>query len=123
MLEFITLLVVFQLKHFVADYLLQTRYMLGKFREKGWVKPLAAHCGIHMAMTFGIFLCVTSFKVAIALAVVDFVLHFMMDRVKASPNLGGQFNNTQPAYWYMLGFDQMFHHLTHYALILVAIFN
>lgn len=35
------LLILFQIKHFVADYLLQGEYMLGKFKP-GWsfLKPL-----------------------------------------------------------------------------------
>jgi hypothetical protein len=45
----------FMLKHLVADFFLQTRWMLGKFKE-GWafVVPLAAHSGVHAVMTAGL---------------------------------------------------------------------
>ncbi|QDH46558.1 hypothetical protein LAh8_20 [Aeromonas phage LAh_8] len=115
------LLVIFQIKHFVADYILQNTYMLGKFRKKGWVLPLSAHCIEHGIFTFLIFLWAGVEK-ALMLAAVDFSLHFVMDRIKASPNIGGRYNNQQPQYWYMLGFDQMFHHLTHYWLIWYALY-
>jgi hypothetical protein len=81
----------------------------------------------------------------------DFAVHFTMDRVKASPNMLGQFKALSgreafmattdlgfPAmteldhaqqevsraaltgnklFWLAVGFDQMIHHLTHYAII------
>jgi hypothetical protein len=85
------LLVTFKLKHFIADYLLQGKYMLGKFKEKGWVLPLSAHCGVHTLFTLSISLFVVNYKMALALGVLDFVIHFIMDRVKASPKLLGRF--------------------------------
>ncbi len=152
------LLLVYQLKHFLADYPMQTSYMLGKFKDKGWVLPLAAHAGIHAMFTFGIAeytLMATRehpslFVVPFVLAAFDFAVHFTMDRIKAAPKLMGRWkalsateyfaanitatkvtiqgaenavsnaqkrirNNTW--FWYALGFDQMVHHLTHYAVI------
>lgn len=90
------LLIIFQFKHFIADYPLQTPYMLGKFKDKGWVLPLAAHCGIHFLFTFFISL-ICFFKTplglsfAIELGLLDFSIHFVMDRIKASPKLLGRF--------------------------------
>jgi hypothetical protein len=46
------LLLLFQFKHFIADYPLQGEYMLGKFKDKGWMLPLFAHVGVHGAFTF-----------------------------------------------------------------------
>ncbi len=50
-MELAVLLVVFQLKHFMADYPLQNEYMLGKFKAKGWFAPLALHAGVHSLFT------------------------------------------------------------------------
>ena len=50
--EIFTLLVLFQLKHFICDYPLQTQYMLGKANATNWVKPLAAHAFIHLSGTW-----------------------------------------------------------------------
>jgi hypothetical protein len=142
------LLVVFHLKHFLADYPLQGGYMLGKFKGGwDWVKPLAAHCGVHAIFTFVISLGVhAALDLAIGLAALDFALHFTMDRIKASPNLLGRFKalsakeypgvmsyTTSPDedarakafkqlrdnkyFWWALGLDQLVHHLTDILII------
>lgn len=130
MFKIFALLVVFQLKHFLADYPFQTPYMLQKFKLRGWVKPLAAHAGVHALLTLMIAIWFSRF--AILLALFDFIVHFAMDRVKASPNLLGRYRalsagefptatDEQRAgnryFWWALGLDQMVHHLTHYWII------
>ena len=89
--------IVFQVKHFVADYPLQNEYMLGKFKGGwDWVKPLAAHCGVHGLMTLAILtlLCQwLSWGMILFLSVLDMVIHFGMDRIKASPNLLGKYES------------------------------
>jgi len=120
MFEVVVLLVLFQLKHFVADYPLQNSYMLGKFKESGWVAPLSAHCLVHAAVTFAICLSY-GLTVAVLAACFDFIVHFAMDRVKASPKLLGRYKQDNPKFWWALGFDQMIHHLTHYTIIVVVV--
>lgn len=111
------LLIIFQIKHYMADFLLQGTYMLGKFKGgTEWIIPLSAHCFVHMTFTF-IILIYFSMSSLWYLAAIDFILHFVMDRIKASPNIWGRYNFENKKYWYALGFDQMFHHLTHYFII------
>lgn len=69
--DLIVLIAVFQVKHFVADYILQGKYMLGKFKLVGWEMPLLAHSSVHMAMTFFIVLCYLPVQYALMLAVLD----------------------------------------------------
>lgn len=85
------LLTVYQLKHFLADYPLQFEFMLEKFhpRIRKWVPALATHCLVHGAFTLAIVIAVGSS--AYWLAALDFIAHFVMDRVKASPKLLGRF--------------------------------
>lgn len=86
------LLVLFQLKHFLCDYPLQTPYMLGKFKGgKEWILPLISHAGLHGGFTFLISLICTDIGNASYLALFDLVIHFTMDRIKASPNLLGRY--------------------------------
>ncbi len=128
----ITLLILFQLKHLLADYPLQTKYMLGKFKDKGWELPLLAHVAVHAAFTFVIALHYVDVKKSLCFAMIDGFIHFVMDRVKASPKMLGRFKSltaeTAPTatkeqwrsnnlFWWSIGFDQMVHHLTHYAII------
>ena len=96
------LLVVYQLKHFLADYIFQGEYMLGKFKP-GWVflRPLLAHVGVHAGMTF--IIAVIAFQrldpgmvvragvsYALCVAFFDAFVHFFMDRLKASPRYMGR---------------------------------
>lgn len=107
------LLILFQVKHFFADFVFQNVWMLQKARP-GWdfVPPLAIHCGIHGATTLIVVLFVNpSFW---WLAVLDFVIHFVMDRFKAGPRYLGRYTDVRSkAFWISFGFDQMIHHLTH----------
>ena len=120
MVEFFLLLIVFQLKHFICDYPLQGTYMLGKLRATNWALPLAAHAAVHATATSLIAIWF-SLHLAIILAIADFILHFTIDRLKASPNYGGRFKPDQPYFWWALGADQMAHHFTHYAFIFILL--
>lgn len=136
---------VFQFKHLIADYFLQTEYMLGKFRpDWGFLKPLLAHVGVHAAWTFSI----CSFfgahvEKAAALALLDATIHFFMDRLKAGPKYMGRWKALSGAeymhimsykdtvgldqfkpqmrgdvwFWRALGIDQAVHHLTDLAVV------
>jgi hypothetical protein len=126
------LLIVYQLKHFLADFPLQGKYMLGKFKP-GWdfLGPLLAHVGVHGAFTLLIAtLCHNPY--APWIATFDMVVHFTMDRIKASPKYLGRFKpltakdyptstdvekRSNTLFWWSLGLDQMVHHLTHYIII------
>ncbi|MEM7404474.1 MAG: DUF3307 domain-containing protein [Pseudomonadota bacterium] len=111
------LLVTFQLKHFIADFPLQTSWMLNK-RLPGWsfVLPLAAHCAVHAGITLLIVLIVH--PTLWWLALVDFCVHFVMDRCKSAAHYLGRFNDpTRQSFWNCFGFDQLVHHLTHYFII------
>ena len=87
------LLVIYQLKHFLADFPFQNKYMLGKFKGGNeWILPLLAHASVHGAMTYLIALMVKP-SIAIWLALFDLVVHFVADRIKASPELLGRFKS------------------------------
>lgn len=109
----LNLLVIYQVKHFVADYLFQNVWMLQKSRP-GWdfALPLGTHCAVHSLFTLGIVLYVN--PAYWWLALVDLVTHFVMDRIKAGPRYLGRFADMRSkAFWMSYGFDQMVHHLTH----------
>lgn len=103
----------FLFKHFLADFPLQTPYMLGKCKRGfRWVLPLATHCLVHAVLTSLILFFYTDHWLSFAL--MEFVLHFVIDRVKASPDLGGRFKDlSKPPFWICLGADQLAHGLTY----------
>lgn len=88
----IVLLIAFQLKHFVADFPLQNSYMLKKFSPgKEFILPLLAHTLVHATFTILIALYFVSLEKALLLGLLDLTIHFIMDRIKASPNMLGKY--------------------------------
>ena len=129
-MQIIMLLLSFETKHLFADFFLQGEYMLGKFRRHGWALPLAAHCGVHAVITLAI--CLLVRPELFWLAGADFAIHFVMDRVKASPDLLGRYKALSARemaaatpeerrgnkfFWWSLGFDQYIHQLTSLAIV------
>lgn len=107
------LLIFFQIKHFLADFVFQNVWMLQKSRaDWDFFWPLTIHCSIHAGITL-----ITALIVNPSfwwLAIVDFVVHFAMDRIKAGPRYMGRWSDMRSrAYWVCFGVDQMVHHLTH----------
>lgn len=88
-----TLLIIYQLKHWFADYPLQGKYMLGKFKQyPDFVLPLMAHVAVHGLFTFAIgYWVMGGLREAIMLGVFDAMIHFAVDRVKADPDMLGKF--------------------------------
>lgn len=116
------LLVLFQIKHFICDYPLQTPYMLQKANRENWVNPLALHSLVH---SMGTFIVVSFFNINLAflLAFLDLILHFIVDRIKASPNIGNRWDIDKSYFWWALGLDQMAHHLINYVFIYIIVFK
>lgn len=108
------ILILFQFKHFFADFPLQINYMLFRKTSPNWdfFIPLLTHSAVHAAFTLIITL---AYKPSLWwISLLDLVIHFTMDRVKSSPKMLGRYNDIGKAsYWWCLGFDQMVHHLTH----------
>lgn len=117
------LLILFQVKHFLADFPLQTPYMLNKFKASwGFVVPLLSHGLTHALGTLVIsYMFTQSIYYSLKLAFLDLVVHSIMDRIKAGPKYLGRFKLDNKLFWWSLGLDQMVHHLTHYAIIYLII--
>ncbi len=115
------LLVIYQIKHFVADFPLQREYMLKKVSpDWDFLLPLTTHCLVHAALTFAIVLVVRPQMWWLSL--LDFVVHFLMDRIKSGPKYLGRFNDRdKPGFWNCLGFDQTVHHITHIYIVYLLI--
>src|ERR1041385_380659 len=89
------LLIVFQLKHLLADYPLQgwpwAHWMLGKFADdpRVWVPALLGHAAVHGVSTAAI--CFLFGRRELCwLGGVDMGVHFVMDRIKASRRMLGR---------------------------------
>jgi len=113
-------LVGLQAKHFVADYLLQPRWMIaGKAsfsRPGGYV-----HVAIH---ALGSLLVLVPAGVSIAtitgLVIAEAIAHYIIDYAKARWSLAHPSDPERKAYWAAHGADQFMHQLT-YAMMLFLV--
>lgn len=129
--QILSLLVAFQFKHWLCDYPLQTPFMLKKFQKEGWVYPLFCHARVHAVTTLLISVVFLSLysdmtvneyaRIAVWMMFLDGVVHFIVDRIKAHPSIGGRWKTDNPKFWWALGADQSLHHLTHYGIIYVLV--
>ena len=117
----IAMLLVFQVKHFVADYLLQPSWVLrGKddLRKPGGY----VHAGVHALGSLPAFLIAGLGIVAIAaFALAEFVIHYTIDYTKAGLSRGSKSGPNTRVFWAMHGADQFMHQLTYAGLIYAAL--
>ena len=107
------LLVGFQLKHFVADYLLQANWMVA---QKGDFSKLGgyAHAGTHVVGTVIVLIIAqVAIPVIVLLAAGEFAVHYMIDYTKIAYSHGISSKDDPHRFWAMHGFDQLLHHLTY----------
>ena len=117
----ITVMMCLQVKHFLADYVLQPAWML---RGKGELGNLGgyAHAGLHAVMSVPALMMagVGPHEIA-ALAAAEFVVHYAIDYGKSAFSAFVSTGPSDRAYWAMHGADQLLHHLTYCLLVLVAL--
>ncbi len=107
----------FRAKHFACDFLLQTDWMAltkGKAGKEGY-RALFVHTVIHATGTLLVMLVFAPHLWW--LAVVDFVVHAFIDRVKGHITLVKNLTPKDTSFWWWFGVDQELHNLTHLAYI------
>lgn len=119
-METLLLLLLLQIKHWYADFKIQT-YM--QTVKKGvWLNPIGISHSIDHAWTTLVALLVFNLFVPIAagtilfIAVVEAIIHYVIDFVKVKY---GCKDNTKPLFWNQFGLDQLAHQITY--LIIVAV--
>jgi len=113
----IAMLLCFQVKHFVADYLLQPGWMLqgkGDMRLAGGY----VHAGLHALGSLPALLVagLGGQQVAI-LAAAEFAIHYGIDFTKAGLSRRSHVGPDSRAYWALHGADQLMHQLTYVGLV------
>jgi hypothetical protein len=107
--------VILQIKHFVADFVLQTDRMV---QEKG---TYGARWGIYHSLiqSAGTFLAFAWLHplLGIITAAVDFVLHYHIDWAKININKRYNYTPKDREFWLWLGVDQLAHQLTYILLV------
>jgi hypothetical protein len=107
-------------KHFVCDFPLQANPWI--YRNKGtYMHPGGiTHAGIH---AIGTLLVLAPYigSASLLYAAIDMVLHYHIDwaKMNVSKRYDLQPNNSE-RFWLLLGFDQLLHHMTYFALVYFA---
>jgi hypothetical protein len=119
-METLILLLLLQIKHWYADFKIQT-YM--QTVKKGvWLDPVGVSHSIDHAWTTLVALMIFNLFVPIAagvillIAAVEAILHYMIDYTKVKY---GCKDNTKPQFWNQFGLDQLAHQATY--LIIAAL--
>lgn len=115
----IVLYVLFRLKHFACDFLLQSDWMAltkGKPGREGY-QALFIHAFIH---ALGTFLIVLLYAPSLWwLGPLDFVIHSVIDRIKGYFTYKRAWGAKDTIFWWTLGADQEAHNFTHLAYIIL----
>lgn len=111
------LMCLFQAKHMLADYFLQTKVMLDG-REAYVHLGRFLHAGVHAAGSLIVFLLIGA-PVAFILPVVvmEWAVHFHIDWWKGRHTSEQNLTPQDAAYWRACGMDQALHQLTYVAMI------
>jgi hypothetical protein len=117
----IGMLVWLQVKHFVADYLLQSGWILrgkGDLRKPGGY----VHAGLHaVGSTPVYFFAGLSGGAIVGLTASEFVIHYVIDYSKVIYSQSHQSSTNSLAFWALHGADQLLHHLTYSGLLLAIV--
>jgi Protein of unknown function (DUF3307) len=117
----IAMLVWLQVKHYVADYLLQPVWMLEAKDDPRRVGGYA-HAGLHAFGSLPAFLIAgLGIEAAAVLALAEFAAHYVIDFGKARLSVDIAGGPDTKIYWSLHGGDQLMHHLTYSGLIIAAI--
>jgi len=110
-----------ELKHYIADYVLQTGWMISQkgnlFAAGGY-----AHAGLH-AVFSAIVLLIARVPLAALAAIVagEFVVHYLADFAKVYYGRGVDPDENAQRFWALHGLDQLFHQITYLAMAYFAV--
>ncbi len=116
----IAMLTCFQVKHFIADYLLQPAWML---EGKGDLRCIGgyAHAGIHAVGSLPAYLIVgLGLAETVWLMAAEFAVHYAIDFGKANLSSHVHAGPDTRLYWSLHGADQLMHQLTYVGLMLAV---
>ena len=121
LISILTLYIAFRIKHFTCDFILQTDWMAltkGKPGKEGY-KALFTHTFIHAIGTL-----LVTLVLAPAfwwLAILDFVIHSLVDRLKGIATLDRNLTVKDTMFWWLFGLDQEAHNFTHLGFVVIIV--
>ena len=117
-MELLILLLLLQIKHCYADFVLQT-YM--QTVKKGvWLDPIGIshttdhiYCSLIALLVFSLFVPLSAGSI-ILVSLVEGIIHYLVDYAKVKY---GSKDNTKPIFWTQFGLDQLAHQATYLAMV------
>jgi hypothetical protein len=117
-MELLILLLLLQIKHCYADFVLQT-YM--QTVKKGvWMDPIGlshtvdhVYCTLIALLVFSLFVPLNAFSILLV-SFVEGIIHYLVDYSKVKY---GSKDNTKPIFWTQFGLDQLAHQATYLAMV------
>lgn len=105
-------------KHWVADFLLQTVYQVhnkGRYGHPGGL----LHSAIHVVCTLPVLVVLPppTAQFAAGLLAAEYVFHYHVDWLKEQINRGLGLKPDRSGFWYLLGLDQLVHGLTYVVIV------
>ncbi len=113
-------LVLFQIKHYLCDFVLQTQSQVmakGTYGAPGGLR----HAGLHAVASIpALYMLTGSPPVILGLIAFEFVLHYHVDFAKARVDATRGWTVADQQYWIVFGLDQFIHQLTYLAFLYVT---
>ena len=117
-MDILILLLLIQIKHCYADFVLQT-YM--QTVKKGvWMDPIGIshtldhiYCSLIALLLFSLFVPLSGIDILLV-SFVEGVIHYLVDYTKVKY---GSKDNTKPIFWTQFGLDQLAHQATYLAMV------
>ena len=123
-IDTLVLLTLFQLKHFIADYPLQTITMVrekGVYGKRGGIYHSLVHALLTLLMlavvNYALF--PVAYTLAFGIAALEFLIHYHIDWTKMQ--MSKRFSTEDKGFWNWIGFDQLLHHLTYLGFVWILI--
>lgn len=121
-MEILALLILLQIKHWYADFKIQT-YMQ-TVRKGVWLDLIGlSHtldhiwCTLVVLVVFNIFVPIPAWLMLIT-AIGEGIIHYLVDFVKVKY---GCKDNTKPLFWNQFGLDQLAHQLTYIGMVYILV--
>jgi hypothetical protein len=112
-------LALFEVKHFVCDFVLQTAYL---YRNKGIYGHRAGliHAGLHALGSLPAIVLIGGAPGLIAVLVIgEFLVHYHVDWLKLHIDHHYRLRIDRSAYWIIFGVDQLLHQATYIVILAV----
>jgi hypothetical protein len=114
------LLFALQIKHLISDFYIQPSHWLVN-KHRYFSIGGALHTLVHGVLSFMVLYGFTrNIKFTLTLFVIECVIHFHIDWIKACLGKANNWKTDQQVYWWAFGTDQALHHIT-YLLMIIAV--